>query len=257
MTEVIRLEHITKRYHTGQRQFRYFREMVQESIRGALGKNHHYAKGYMNALEDVSFLVQKGERVALIGQNGSGKSTCLRVIAGVTKPTSGTRQVVGRLGTLIEVTVGFRPDLTGEANIYLNAAIQGLTHQQIKDRYQDIVNFSGLNNLNGVDWLGTPVKWYSSGMYVRLGFSIAAFLDPEILIVDEALSVGDTSYQQKCLKRMSDLALDGKTVVFVTHALDSARALCERGIVLDNGKVIMDAKMEEAARFYEQKRGAG
>ena len=254
MTEVIRLDHITKRYHTGQRQFRYFREMVQETIRGALGKNHHYDKGYMNALDDVSFSVQKGERVALIGQNGSGKSTCLRVIAGVTKPTSGTRKVIGRMGTLIEVTVGFRPDLTGEANIHLNAAIQGLTHKEIKERYQDIINFSGLNNLNGVNWLGTPVKWYSSGMYVRLGFSIAAFLDPEILIVDEALAVGDTAYQQKCLKRMSDLADGGKTVVFVTHALESAKALCQRGIVLDNGKVVMDAPIQEAVRYYERTR---
>lgn len=252
MREVIRLDHITKRYHTGQRQLRYFREMVQETIRGALGKNRHYDKGYMNALDDVSFSVQQGERVALIGRNGSGKSTCLRVIAGVTKPTSGTLKVTGKMGTLIEVTVGFRPDLTGEANIYLNAAIQGLTHKQVKERYQDIVNFSGLNNLNGVDWLGTPVKWYSSGMFVRLGFSIAAFLDPEILIVDEALAVGDTTYQQKCLKRMSDLADGGKTVVFVTHALESAKALCQRGIVLENGKVVIDAPIQEAVRCYER-----
>jgi ABC-type polysaccharide/polyol phosphate transport system ATPase subunit len=251
--EAIRLEHVTKQYRTGRRQLRYLSELVQEAMQLAVGKDGHF-KGRINAMDDVSFSINKGERVALIGKNGSGKSTCLKVIAGVTKPTSGVRYVTGGIAALIEVTVGFRQELTGRDNIYLNAALQGLTRKQIVERYDDIVAFSGLGELHDTDWLGTPVKWYSSGMYVRLGFSIAAFLDPDILIVDEALAVGDTTFQRKCIDHMTKLAESGKTIVFVTHGLEAAKFLCKRGIVLDNGKVLMDSDIDSAASFYEELR---
>ena len=248
--EAIKLKGVTKRYRTGQRSFSFFREVVQEGIRSALGKNHHYYKNRINALENVSLTVQKGERVALIGQNGSGKSTCLKVIAGVTKPTNGMVTVDGTIGSLIEVTVGFQPELTGKANLYLNACIQGLSHKETKERYADMVAFSGLGNLNGQDWMDTPVKWYSSGMFVRLGFSIAAFLNPDILIVDEALAYGDAEFQEKSLKRMSELMDRGATLMYVTHSLESAKSVCKRGIVLEHGKIVMDSDIETAAKFY-------
>lgn len=251
--EAIRLEHITKQYRTGTRQLRYLSELVHETMLHAIGREGHY-KGRINALDDVSISVQKGERVALIGKNGSGKSTCLKVIAGVTKPTDGARSVTGSIGALIEVTVGFRQELTGKDNIYLNASLQGLRRKQITERYPDIVAFSGLRELHGADWLGTPVKWYSSGMYVRLGFSIAAFLDPDILIVDEALAVGDAEFQQKCIAHMRKLADSGKTIVFVTHGLESAKMLCNRGIVLDNGKVMLDSDIDTAVSYYKELR---
>jgi ABC-type polysaccharide/polyol phosphate transport system ATPase subunit len=248
------LEHITKQYRTGRRQLHYLSELVQEATLNVVGKQGHY-KGRINALDDVSFSIQKGEKVALIGANGSGKSTCLKVIAGVTKPSSGSKWVAGTIGALLEVTVGFRHELTGRDNLYLNAALQGLTRKQIDQRYNDIVTFSGLSDLNGADWMGTPVKWYSSGMYVRLGFSVTAFLDPDILIVDEALAVGDTTFQQKCIKHMMKLADSGKTIVFVTHGLDAAKALCKRGIVLENGKVVMDSDILTATEYYRSING--
>lgn len=250
LSDAIRLEHITKQYRTGQRQLGYIAELVQGAARSLVGKNG-YSRHHIKALDDVSFSVKKGERVAIIGQNGSGKSTSLKVIAGVTNPTSGKVMVQGSLGTLIEVTVGFSPELTGKENTFLNATIQGLTRKEVKERYDEIVEFSGLGDLNGQNWMETPVKWYSSGMYVRLGFSITTFLNTDILIVDEALAVGDAPFQAKCLKRLDDTVKSGKTLVFVSQSVAKAKSVCSRGIVLERGKMMYDGDIDSAARCYE------
>lgn len=245
----IQLDHVTKQYRVGQRQLGYIAELVQETARSIVGKNHH-SKHHIKALDDVSFTVNHGERVAIIGQNGSGKSTSLKVIAGVTDPTSGKVTVRGSLGTLIEVTVGFSPELTGKENTFLNATIQGLTRKEVKERYDQIVEFSGLGDLNGQNWMGSPVKWYSSGMYVRLGFSITTFLNTDILIVDEALAVGDAAFQAKCLKRLDETMKSGKTLVFVSQSVEKAKSVCTRGIVLERGKLMYDGDIESAAGYY-------
>src|SRR5260370_35442381 len=185
------------------------------------------------ALKDVSFEVQPGAVLGIIGANGSGKSTLLKVLSRITKPTSGRIEIRGRVSSLLEVGTGFHPELTGRENIFLNGAILGMSRREIKSKFDEIVDFAEIGK-----FLDTPVKWYSSGMYVRLAFAVAAHLEPEILILDEVLAVGDAAFQKKCLGKMGRVAKEGLTVLFVSHNMSAIGGLCERGVLLEAGKVL-------------------
>lgn len=199
------------------------------------------------ALKDVSFQIQAGEVVGIIGRNGAGKSTLLKILAGITDPTRGYADIYGRVGSLLEVGTGFHPELTGRENIYLNGAILGMKRAEIERKLDEIVAFAEIGK-----FLDTPVKHYSSGMHVRLAFSVAAHLEPEILLVDEVLAVGDMAFQQKCLGKMDDVAHQGRTVLFVSHNMGLLQALCERGIFLNQGTVSTDGTITEAVDAYLQ-----
>ncbi len=197
------------------------------------------------ALKDVSFNVEKGEVVGIIGSNGAGKSTLLKVFSRITSPTMGTAEINGRIGCLLEVGTGFHLELTGRENIYLNGAILGMRKKEIDRKLDEIVDFSGVEK-----FIDTPVKRYSSGMKIRVGFAVAAHLEPEILIIDEVLAVGDAAFQSKCIGKMRDVAGQGRTVLFVSHNLSAVRALCTRGIIIREGCIVKDAPVEEAVRTY-------
>jgi lipopolysaccharide transport system ATP-binding protein len=196
-------------------------------------------------LHDVSFQVERGQAVGIIGSNGAGKSTILKLLTGIMRPTKGTIKVNGRLSALIEVSAGFHPDLTGRENIFLNGAILGMGRKEIQQRFDEIVAFSGL-----AEFIDTPVKRYSSGMFARLGFSVAAHVDPDILIVDEVLSVGDFAFQKKCMERMTQVMHSGATVVFVSHNLRAVADLCPQSLLLDRGRVMMIGPTDEVIRKY-------
>jgi len=196
-------------------------------------------------LRDVSFQINRGEKVGVIGRNGAGKSTLLKIISRVTEPTEGTLRGSGRVATLLEVGTGFHPELTGRENIYLSGAVLGMKRKDIVRRFDDIVAFSELEQ-----FLDTPVKRYSSGMYVRLGFAVAAHLEPDILVVDEVLAVGDMAFQKKCLSRMTEVAGEGRTVVFVSHNMGAVKSLCSRAIVLDHGRIEVDTTPDKAISAY-------
>jgi ABC-2 type transport system ATP-binding protein len=194
-----------------------------------------------HALKNVSVDVQTGETVALLGLNGSGKSTLLKHISGVMLPDSGTVRTRGRVAGLIEVGAGFHPDLSGRDNVYLNGAILGMTEQQIDDRFDDIVDFSEIGQ-----FIDTEVKFYSSGMYLRLAFSVAVHTDPEVFLIDEILAVGDEPFQRKCIDKIQELARNGKTLVVVSHDLDLVSRICARGILLEHGNVLFDGPIHDA-----------
>ena len=197
------------------------------------------------ALKDISFSLERGEVVGVIGRNGAGKSTLLKVLSQITQPTSGEIDVYGRVGSLLEVGTGFHPELTGRENIFLNGAILGMNRREIIAQFDAIVDFAGVER-----FLDTPVKRYSSGMYVRLAFAVAAHLNPEILIVDEVLAVGDAEFQQKCLGKMQDVAQSGRTVLFVSHNLQAISLLCTKGILLSQGRLAFQGKTQEAVDLY-------
>lgn len=197
------------------------------------------------ALRDVSFDVRQGQALGIIGRNGAGKSTLLKILSRVTNPTEGYGELRGRVGSLLEVGTGFHPELTGRENIFLNGAILGMQKREIEARFDEIVEFSEVEK-----FIDTPVKRYSSGMYLRLAFAVAAHLEPEILVVDEVLAVGDADFQRKCLGKMSDVADSGRTVLFVSHNMSAILRLTQESIVLDKGKVLMRAPSSEAVDFY-------
>jgi lipopolysaccharide transport system ATP-binding protein len=197
------------------------------------------------ALDDVSFQVQQGEALGIIGRNGAGKSTLLKILSRVTAPTSGVVKVKGRIGSLLEVGTGFHPELTGRENVYLNGAILGMRKEEVSRKFDEIVEFAGVEK-----FIDTPVKRYSSGMYVRLAFAVAAHLDPEILIVDEVLAVGDAEFQKKCLGKMGDVAGEGRTVLFVSHNMGAIQNLCETSVLLSDGKIIHTGKSEDVIQNY-------
>src|SRR5581483_8501340 len=184
------------------------------------------------ALKDVSFEVKVGEALGIIGRNGAGKSTLLKILSRITRPTTGYADVYGRVGSLLEVGTGFHPELTGRENIYLNGAILGMTRRDIQRRFDEIVAFAEVEN-----FLDTPVKRYSSGMYMRLAFAVAAHLEPEILVVDEVLAVGDAEFQKKCLGKMGDVAKEGRTVLFVSHNMNAVEHLCQRVLLFQSGRL--------------------
>ncbi len=197
------------------------------------------------ALKDVSFEVKQGDVVGIIGRNGAGKSTLLKILSRITEPTTGSVKIKGRVASLLEVGTGFHPELTGRENIYLNGAILGMTRAEIKKKFEEIVAFAEIEK-----FLDTPVKRYSSGMYVRLAFAVAAHLEPEILLVDEVLAVGDAEFQKKCLGKMGDVAKEGRTVLFVSHNMAAVNRLCHRGICLDEGRLQMAGTAESVVAFY-------
>jgi lipopolysaccharide transport system ATP-binding protein len=205
-------------------------------------------------LDDISFAVNRGEAVGIVGSNGAGKSTILKMLTRILRPTHGTVRVRGRLSALIEVGAGFHPDLTGRENVFLNGTIMGMRRAEIRRKLDEIVEFAGL-----AEFLDTPVKRYSSGMYARLGFAVAAHVEPDLLIVDEVLSVGDHVFQQKCLDRMTRVLKDGTTVLFVSHNLRAVADLCPRSILLEKGRILADGATAEVLRSYvgrEQKQGS-
>ena len=197
------------------------------------------------ALNDVSFEIKRGEVVGIIGRNGAGKSTLLKVLSKITHPTSGRVEMYGRISSLLEVGTGFHPELTGRENVYLNGTILGMSKSEVDEKYEEIVEFSGVRK-----FIDTPVKFYSSGMRVRLAFSVAAHLEPEILLIDEVLAVGDAEFQNKCLGKMEDVAMGGRTVLFVSHNMSAMSRLCERGIWLEDGKIFDQGPINQVIQSY-------
>lgn len=199
----------------------------------------------IHALKNLSFTVKKGETIGIIGRNGAGKSTLLKLIAKVSVPTSGHIEVNGKVAPLIELGAGFHPELTGKENIYLNGVILGLKEKKIKQKFDEIVDFAGIRK-----FLDVPIKHYSSGMYMRLAFSVAVFTDPEILLIDEIFAVGDLDFQKKCIKKMEEFKKKGVTIIFVSHEMETVKNFCTRVIYLKNGEVVFDGKPEEVVEKY-------
>ena len=229
------VDDVTKRFTL--RHSRALKELVVWTLRG---RKESLTNEFV-ALSDVSFRIDDGETVALLGLNGSGKSTLLKLISGVMRPDAGRVLVRGNVAGLIEVGAGFHPDLTGRENVYLNGAILGMSEQQITDRFDDIVAFSEIS-----EFIDTEVKFYSSGMFLRLAFSVAVHTEPDIFLVDEILAVGDEPFQRKCLAKIRELKAAGHALVIVSHDLDMVARLCERGILLEQGKIIVDGPVDTA-----------
>jgi lipopolysaccharide transport system ATP-binding protein len=250
----IRAEGIGKRYRIGATQgvgrYRSLREDISE-LASRRGRKQERAKRDFWALKDVSFEIEAGETVGIIGRNGAGKSTLLKILARITPPTSGRGETRGRVGSLLEVGTGFHLELTGRENIMLSAAIMGMKRVEVQKRFDDIVEFADL-----AKFLETPVKRYSSGMYMRLAFSVAAHLEPEVLLVDEVLAVGDASFQKKCLGRMEELSGTGRTVLFVSHSMPSVLRLCPRVMLIDGGHMAADGSGSHVVEEY-MGRGGG
>ena len=246
---IIEVQHVYKRYRKGVTGYRTLREDLYSLTGRLVHLRRHprdYADGhYVWALRDASFDVQRGERVGVIGRNGSGKTTLLRLMAGVTQPTEGRITVRGRMGVLIEITAGFHPELTGRENIYLNGAIMGMSQKEIRRKFDEIVEFAELN-----EWVDTPLKRYSSGMHVRLGFAVAAHLDPDVLLVDEVLAVGDVAFQNKCLGKMESAASEGRTVLLVSHNMATVAGFCDRCLLLDAGRLCADGPSPDVIQRY-------
>ncbi|UOY01219.1 ABC transporter ATP-binding protein [Blastococcus sp. PRF04-17] len=232
---VIQVEGLSKRFV-----IRKDKSIKERIVNAAMSRRH---REDFWALRDVDLTIDAGTTVGLIGPNGSGKSTLLKAIGGIIQPTSGTVLRRGRLAALLELGAGFHPDLTGRDNVYLNAAILGLTRQQTDRHFDAIVDFSGIEK-----FIDTQVKFYSSGMYVRLAFAVAVHVDPDILLVDEVLAVGDEPFQRKCLDRIKRFQHEGRTIVLVTHALDQVVEICNRAVVLENGRVLADGTAREATK---------
>jgi len=258
MSEVaIRCEGLGKRYRIGPRE-RY--HALRDTLAGAMyapfrglsrlvnprsAGNHPQSNNTIWALKDVSFEIKQGEVVGIIGRNGAGKSTLLKILSRITEPTEGTAEIHGRVGSLLEVGTGFHSELTGRENIYLNGAILGMRKAEIGRNFDEIVAFAEVEQ-----FIDTPVKHYSSGMYVRLAFAVAAHLEPDVFLVDEVLAVGDLAFQKKCLGKMSDVAKEGRTVLFVSHNLSAVKSLCQRTILLHGGKRIADGAPGEVVLHY-------
>jgi lipopolysaccharide transport system ATP-binding protein len=243
---IIELDKVGKRYRIRAQRERYLhlRDEIAKTFRRLGTKAQGRVQDFW-ALRDVSFSVDEGEAVGIIGRNGAGKSTLLKILSRITPPTEGRITMRGRVASLLEVGTGFHPELSGRENIYLNGAILGMTRSEVKRKFDEIVAFSEVE-----EFLETPVKRYSSGMYVRLAFAVAAHLDPEVLIVDEVLAVGDAAFQKKCLGKMESVAKAGRTVLFVSHNMAAVNRLCQRAVVLDHGLVIIDAPAAEATTRY-------
>ncbi|WP_291301875.1 ABC transporter ATP-binding protein [Desulfovibrio sp. MES5] len=237
MKPIISVEGLGKSYtirHEGQTPYKSLREEIFKLPKRLLHKGSQSQEEFW-ALKDVNFDIMPGDRVGIIGRNGAGKSTLLKLLSRITEPTTGRITLRGRVASLLEVGTGFHPELTGRENIFLNGAILGMSRAEVRRKFDEIVDFAGVEK-----FLDTPVKRYSSGMYVRLAFAVAAHLEPEILIVDEVLAVGDIDFQKKCLGKMEGIGKEGRTVLFVSHNLSSVQQLCNRAVLLRNGLVVMD-----------------
>ena len=246
----IRVENLSKRYRiTGGEKARYrtLRDTLSEAVRAPLRRLNRGTTEDFWALKDVSFEVQPGEVVGIIGRNGAGKSTLLKILSRITKPTGGRVTINGRVGSLLEVGTGFHPELTGRENVYLNGSILGMSRREIASKFDEIVAFAEVEK-----FLDTPVKRYSSGMYVRLAFAVAAHLEPEILIVDEVLAVGDAGFQKKCLGKMQEVGQQGRTVLFVSHNMAAVEQLTELAVLLHVGEVLATGGSSEVIRRYQE-----
>jgi ABC-type polysaccharide/polyol phosphate transport system ATPase subunit len=252
---IIRIENLGKKYQLKHAQpgprYRALRDVLGDGLRSGFGLFHRGPSSAVPsteefwALKDVSLDIQRGDVVGIIGRNGAGKSTLLKILSRITEPTTGRVTLNGRVASLLEVGTGFHPELTGRENIFLNGAILGMSRAEIRRKFDEIVAFAEVEK-----FLDTPVKRYSSGMYVRLAFAVAAHLEPEILIVDEVLAVGDAEFQKKCLGKMGEVARGGRTVLFVSHNMAAVSALCARGVVLRGGAVLKDASAGNAIAAY-------
>jgi len=247
MKPAIQVENLSKLYHIGRAQQKHdtLRDALAHGLSSLTNRKPAQPDDLLWALKDVTFEIQPGEVVGIIGRNGAGKSTLLKILSRITEPTSGRALINGRVGSLLEVGTGFHPELTGRENIYLNGAILGMHRAEIDRKFDEIVAFAEIEK-----FLDTPVKRYSSGMYVRLAFAVAAHLEPEILLVDEVLAVGDVEFQKKCLGKMSDVAHEGRTVLYVSHNLASVQQLCRRVIWLSSGLLEMDANTPVVISSY-------
>src|ERR1700734_2770989 len=231
----LRMEHVYKKFRKGET-FNSLRDLIP-ALTGSMFRQQELSekdKREFWALRDISFEVHRGEALGIVGNNGAGKSTILKILSRIMKPTKGNLVVNGRLSALIEVSAGFHHDLTGRENIFLNGTILGMTNREIESKLDQIIAFSGLE-----EFIDTPVKRYSSGMYARLGFSVAAHVDPEILIVDEVLSVGDSVFQQKCIERMKEVIHSGAAVLFVSHNLKTVAEFCQRTLLVEKGRAVI------------------
>ena len=254
MPSIIEIQNLSKQYDLGERwqPETTFREVLMHALRKPLrlaprNGNEQARSREFWALRDVSVAVERGDVLGVVGRNGAGKSTLLKILSRITDPTSGSVKLRGRVASLLEVGTGFHPDLTGRENVYLNGAILGMHKAEIDRKFDEIVAFAEME-----DFLDTPVKRYSSGMYVRLAFAVAAHLDPEILLIDEVLAVGDVSFQKKCLGKMGEVSRGGRTVLFVSHNMAAVEGLCSRGIVLDHGRLVYAGSPREAVQHYLQ-----
>ena len=258
---VLNIENVSKQYRLGVIGTGTLSHDLNRWWHRVWGKEDPYAKigavndrslddgsTYVWALKDINFKVKDGDVLGIIGKNGAGKSTLLKLLSQVTNPTTGKIEVKGRIASLLEVGTGFHPELTGRENIYLNGAILGMTKVEVTSKLDEIVDFAGVAR-----YIDTPVKRYSSGMKVRLGFAVAAHLEPEILVVDEVLAVGDAEFQKKCIGKMKDVSAQGRTVLFVSHNMTSIKNLCQRAIVLEDGKIKYDGGVEDAVNEYLSK----
>jgi lipopolysaccharide transport system ATP-binding protein len=257
---IIRVENLSKKYVINHQQekgkYKTLRDVISDGAK-SLGQKFSKSVGQRGfdpsheefwALKDISFEIKQGDRLGIIGRNGAGKSTLLKVLSRITEPTQGRISIKGRVASLLEVGTGFHAELTGRENIYLNGAILGMSKVEIKKKFDEIVAFAEVER-----FLDTPVKRYSSGMYVRLAFAVAAHLEPEILIVDEVLAVGDVQFQKKCLGKMGEVAQEGRTVLFVSHNMAAIKALCSTGIVLDRGNIACTGSTTECIGVYESR----
>jgi lipopolysaccharide transport system ATP-binding protein len=249
MSAAVSVEHLSKRYRIGELHGAYgtLRDSFGAAVRRLAGG--HYGRHHEEiwALRDVSFDVDEGEVLGVIGRNGAGKSTLLKILTRITNPTEGRAVIRGRVGSLLEVGTGFHPELTGRENVFLNGSVLGMKQREIRARFPEIVEFAGVDK-----FIDTPVKRYSSGMSVRLAFAVAAHFEPEILLVDEVLAVGDAEFQRRCLGRMEDLSESGRTVLFVSHNMQAIAQLCDRAILLDGGQIVRDGGSAEVVAHYLQ-----
>ena len=249
---IIQVEHLSKSYriqHDSRERYTSLRDVLTKNVRQLFDRSKRKALSQtfedFSALSDVSFNVECGDIVGIIGRNGAGKSTLLKILSRITEPTDGRVTLRGRIASLLEVGTGFHPELTGRENIYLNGAILGMKRSEIDRKFDEIVDFAGVER-----FLDTPVKRYSSGMYVRLAFAIAAHLEPEILVIDEVLAVGDAAFQKKCLGKMNDVANSGKTVIFVSHNMGIVQSLCVKGLLLSEGQVQLFGPISDVISQY-------
>lgn len=254
----IRVEHLSKKYllRGPRERYRTVRDSIMNAItlprrvrNGSDGSNRAFETEFM-ALDDVSFCVSRGEAIGIMGHNGAGKSTLLKILSRITEPTTGSATLHGRVGSLLEVGTGFHLELSGRENMYLNGAILGMKKAEIDEKFDEIVSFAEVE-----DFIDTPIKHYSTGMHLRLAFALAAHLQPEILLIDEVLAVGDAQFQRKCLGKMEDVAAGGRTVLFVSHNLSAVKELCTTGLVLSHGRLLFQGPVVEAISRYTQSTG--
>lgn len=243
---VIQVENLSKQFHIGKlKAASTLRDALTNAVKAPFRRRDEDPDTVFWALRDVSFDVKKGEVVGLVGRNGAGKSTLLKILARVTRPTKGRAEIRGRVGSLLEVGTGFHPELSGRENVFLSGAVLGMKKVEIQKNFDEIVAFSEVER-----FLDTPLKHYSSGMQTRLAFAVAAHLEPEILLVDEVLAVGDASFQKKCLGKMKDVSRHGRTIIFVSHNATAMRALCKRAVWLQGGRVVEEGPIDEVMNHY-------